>query len=140
MRGARRGLWAVVAVATMLLGLGGCERTRTGDDAALRDDSSGADWAASGRTFGEQHFSPLGEIDAGNAGELGLAWSLDLPPGTSVSQPLAVAGTIYIATGQAVVRAIDAVSGRLLWVYDPQVYAHAGKRMRYGWGSRGLAW
>ena len=133
-------LFAAAVSAALMIGLGACKRTSAEDEARLRDTSDGADWAAPGRTFGEQHFSPLTQIDAGNAAQLGLAWSLDLPPGASVSQPLAVGGIVYVATGQAVVRAIDAVSGKQLWVYDPQVWTKAGKRMRFAWGTRGLAW
>jgi len=32
--------------------------------AQLSDDSAGKNWPGPGRTFGEQHFSPLGEINA----------------------------------------------------------------------------
>ncbi len=135
----KRAFGAVLLVAA-LLGAAACNRASPVAEARLRDGSDGADWAAPGGTYGEQHFSPLTQIDAGNASQLGLAWSLDLPPGASVSQPLAVGGVLYVVSGQAVVRAIDAVSGKQLWVHDPQVWSKADKRMRYGWGSRGLAW
>jgi len=44
----------------------------------LRDNSGGADWAAPGRTYGEQHYSPLDQINAANVRQLGLAWSFEL--------------------------------------------------------------
>ena len=109
-------------------------------DVQLHDDADGHDWPAFGRTYGEQHYSPLTGINAGNVGRLGLAWSLDLPAGNMVTGPVVVDGVIYLATGYSVVRAVDAASGRLLWTYDPKAPEAAGRKMRFNWGSRGLAW
>lgn len=106
----------------------------------LLDSSDGADWAAYGRTYGEGHYSPLREITADNVGRLGLAWSLDLPPGNSATIPLAVDGILYLATGYSVVRAVEARTGRELWKYDPEVARHAGQKLQGPWGTRGLAW
>ena len=106
----------------------------------LDDRSTGADWAGYGRTFGEQHFSPLTQINAANVGKLGLAWSFDLGPGNSLTTPLAIDGTLYFATGYSVVHAVDAVSGKLLWTYDPKAPELSGHKLRQGWGIRGLAW
>jgi quinohemoprotein ethanol dehydrogenase len=125
---------------------GGCsnyEQAKTVDmraDASLVDNSSGADWAAFGRTYGEQHYSPLNEINRWTVDRLGLAWFLDLPPGNSVTGPLAINGVLYVATGYSVVRAISAANGRILWTFDPEAAVAAGKRLRQGWGSRGIAW
>ena len=99
-----------------------------------------ANWAAFGRTAGEQHFSPLAQIDADNVADLGLVWSMDLPLQNSVSAPLAVNGVLYVATGYSVIRAIDAASGRLKWQYDPESAQRAGRKLRQGWGIRGIAY
>ena len=104
------------------------------------DSSTGDDWPGFGRTYGEQHYSPLGEIDRDTVSRLGLAWSHDLPPGNPMSGPVAVRGVLYTATGYSVVRAFDVVSGRLLWEHDTHSAEQAGARMRYAWGVRGLAW
>ncbi len=112
----------------------------SGDAARLRDGSNGSDWAAPGRTYGEQHFSPLTQISAANVTRLGLAWSIDLPPGASVSQPLAVGGVVYFVTGLSVVRAADARTGKVLWTYDPKTWEQPGTRMQLAWGTRGIAW
>lgn len=101
---------------------------------------SGADWPGYGRTASEEHFSPLTEIDERTVGRLGLAWSMDLPAGNPMSAPIAVSGTLYTSTGYSVVRAIDAVSGRVKWTFDPQAASRAGEKLRMNWGSRGLAW
>ena len=61
-------------------------------DAQLLDTSDGSDWPGYGRTFGEQHFSPLREVNDGNVGKLGLAWSMDLGVGNPATIPVAVDG------------------------------------------------
>ncbi|MCR5879595.1 PQQ-binding-like beta-propeller repeat protein [Phenylobacterium sp. J367] len=89
---------------------------------------------------GSQHYSPLQRIDPGNVARLGLAWSYDLPPGNSVSAPVAHEGVVYTATGYSVVTALDAATGRELWRHDPRTAEAAGWKLRRGWGSRGLAY
>src|ERR1700712_1147326 len=106
----------------------------------LNDDSSGADWANYGRTFGQQHFSPLEDVNAQSVKRLNLTWYLDLPTGNTVSEPIAVDGVFYFVQGQAVVHAVDASTGKELWKHDPKVAQAAGPKMRYAWGSRGIAW
>ena len=108
--------------------------------AQYQDNGDGRDWPGYGRTFGEQHYSPLGEINQSTISRLGLAWSMDLGPENSVTQPIAVEGVLFFATGYSIIHAVDAASGRLLWRYDPQVAENAGLNLRFGWGSRGIAW
>ena len=38
-------------------------------------DSEPQNWLTHGRTYGEQRFSPLDQVNAGNVEKLGLAWS-----------------------------------------------------------------
>ena len=106
----------------------------------LIDGNTGNDWAAYGQSFGEQHYSPLTQIDAASVRRLGLAWSYDLPPGNPLSGPLAIDGKLYTATGYSVVRAFDAATGKLLWTFDPKAAEAAGRKLRTGYGIRGLAW
>lgn len=106
----------------------------------LHDSVGGENWSAYGRTYGEQHFSPLKQIDQRTVNRLGLAWFSDLGHGNSATVPLAIDGVLYFASGYSVVHALDAVSGKTLWVFDPKVAEVAGAKLRQGWGSRGLAW
>jgi quinohemoprotein ethanol dehydrogenase len=111
-----------------------------GSTARYLDNSDGRDWPGYGRTFGEQHYSPLTQIDQTNIRRLSLAWSIDLGPESSWTQPIAVDGVLYLATGYSIVHAVDAASGKLLWRYDPKAAEKAGINLRFGWGSRGIAW
>src|SRR6267143_3691787 len=93
------------------------------DNAALANEADGANWAAYGRNFSEQHYSPLREINAGNVSRLGLAWSLDLSDSNfATTAPIAVDGVIYFSPGVSEVHAVDARSGKRLWRHAPGVY------------------
>ena len=123
-----------IAAATMLAGCGTDRKAATDAEARLLDDASGDDWAAYGATYGEQHFSPLTDINDGNVAELGLAWAYDLPPSNPMSGPIAVNGVLYTATGYSIVRAFDPATGKELWSYDPEAPQKSGKKLREGWG------
>lgn len=127
------GSWATLA-------LHSAQSAAQGAHEKLLDSSAGNDWAAFGRTYGEQHYSPLDKINEGNVASLGLAWWADLSRGHSTTGPLAVDGTLYFATRHAVIQAVDAVSGRTLWVHDSGAAAKAGHRLRQAYGTRGIAW
>lgn len=104
------------------------------------DSSAAADWPGYGRTFGEQHFGALTQINDQSISRLGLKWFMDLGPGNPVTQPVEVGGTLFFSSGLSIVHALDARSGKLLWRYDSRVAEHAGAEMRHSWGIRGLAW
>lgn len=106
----------------------------------LTSEPKGAHWAGYGRTFNEQRYSPLDQINAGNVKRLGLASYLDLPDMHTVTTvPLAVDGILYFAAGYSVIHAVDAKSGKLLWRHDPEVGELHPDKQRRAWGSRGLA-
>ncbi len=108
--------------------------------AQLQDGSDGRNWTGFGRTYGEQHYSPLAQINDANVKDLGLAWFKDLPPGNSVTGPLVVDGVLFFTTGYSVVHAVEAATGKELWVHDPKAPEASGHKLRQGWGSRGIAW
>ena len=80
------------------------------------------DWPVNGGNDRGEHFSPLDEVHAGNVGQLGLDWALDLPaPNGIAATPIVYDGVIYLSGPNSLTWAIDADSGRLLWSFDPQV-------------------
>ncbi|MFV0278331.1 MAG: PQQ-dependent dehydrogenase, methanol/ethanol family [Parahaliea sp.] len=112
----------------------------TVDNALLANEADGSNWASYGRTFSENHFSPLKRVNDQNVGSLKLAWYYDIEPVSSVvAAPLAVDGVLYFATGYSVIHAMDARSGKLLWRFDPKAPEAAGHKLRGGWGIRGIA-
>ena len=108
-------------------------------NSALANQSDGTNWPSYGRTFDEQHYSPLSQINGSSIARLGLAWSLDLDVSNSISAPLAVDGVLYLGAGHGIVHAVDAKSGRQLWRYDAQAPQRAGQKLRVAWGIRGIA-
>jgi quinohemoprotein ethanol dehydrogenase len=88
----------------------------------IRADDEPGNWLTYGRTYNEQRFSPLKEINAKNIGQLGLAWfhDLDTRRGQEAT-PIVVDGVMYFTTAWSKVFALNAATGALLWSYDPKV-------------------
>lgn len=80
------------------------------------------DWLSHGRTYDEQRHSPLTQITSDNVDELGLAWYADLDTTRGLeSTPIVVDGVMFNTGTWSTVFAHDAVTGELLWEYDPEV-------------------
>src|SRR5690606_21590385 len=78
-------------------------------------------WMTHGRTYWEQRFSPLAEIDTSNVGELGLAWYADFDTNRGQdAHPNVLDGVLYVSTAWSKVYAFDAATGRQLWQFDPK--------------------
>jgi alcohol dehydrogenase (cytochrome c) len=76
-----------------------------------------SDWLMINRTYDEQRFSPLDQINKLNVGQLQLAFSRGLPPGTSESTPIVHDGVMYVVAPGASIQAVDATNGDLIWEY-----------------------
>ncbi|MGC2105583.1 MAG: hypothetical protein WA647_10800, partial [Candidatus Acidiferrum sp.] len=62
------------------------------------DDEPG-NWMSNGRTYSEQRFSPLKQINDQNVGQLGLAWYFDLDTHRGQeATPIVVDGVMYFST------------------------------------------
>jgi quinohemoprotein ethanol dehydrogenase len=94
------------------------------DDAALSaPEARRGDWLSYGRDYYEQRFSPLDEINDGNAATLGLAWQFETATERGLqATPLVVDGVMYVTASWSVTYAIDARTGKQLWKYDPEVH------------------
>lgn len=103
------------------------------------EDNSG-DWLTYGRNYGEERYSPLGQITKENVGQLGLAWSLNLGTKRGIeATPLVVDGIMFISGPWSVVYAINTRNGKLLWTYDPQVPKEFGEKACCDVVNRGVA-
>ena len=93
------------------------------DHAQLVDvNSTPGSWLTHGRSYHEERQSPLTEITPNNVGELGLAWYFDTGTRRGLeASPLVIDGVIYSTSSWSKVFANDALSGELIWQYDPQV-------------------
>ncbi len=129
----------IIPIAALGLALGACGQTQVPPSAATAPvakppaavdaarltaaDTEPGNWMAPGRTYSEQRFSPLQQIDASNVKLLGLAWSYDLDTAHrgQESTPLVVDGVMYVTSAWSKVFALNAKTGALLWTYDPKV-------------------
>jgi quinohemoprotein ethanol dehydrogenase len=97
-------------------------------------------WMSYGRTYDEQRFSPLKQIDVGNVSQLGLAWFADFDTKRGQeSTPLVVDGVIYVTTAWSKVKAYDAKTGTPLWDFDPKVPGEWGVNACCDVVNRGVA-
>ncbi len=98
-------------------------------------------WPAYGRDPGGARHSPLTQITRENVGELRVAWvhrtGDDTPShGRFQSTPIMVDGTLYVTSPLGRVNALDPVTGRERWTFDPGVRLNAG----YGdFANRGVS-
>jgi quinohemoprotein ethanol dehydrogenase len=106
----------------------------------LNADAEPEQWMSTGRTYGEQHYSPLTQIDRSNVSTLGLAWYVDfnIPRGQE-STPLVIDGVIYVTTAWSNVRAYDAATGAVKWEFDSEVPGEWGVRACCDVVNRGAA-
>ena len=77
-----------------------------------------ADWLNWRRTLDGQAHSPLDQITTDNVGDLRLVWSWAMRQGPQETTPLVHDGVLYIANPGAIVQALDAATGDLLWQYE----------------------
>jgi alcohol dehydrogenase (cytochrome c) len=99
-------------------------------DTASLERPDPSDWLSFSRTPDAQRYSPLDQIDTGNVERLTLAWSRGLGSGTLESIPIVRDGVMYMLTPRAVVQAVDATNGDLLWEFRPLEDAEAGSTER----------
>ena len=103
-------------------------------------------WTAYGHDATGQRFSPLNQIDRTNVTRLKVAWTFhtgDIANGSKSPRsgfettPLYVDGRLYLTTPFNRVIALDPVSGKQIWAFDPVLI----RALPYGDGliNRGLA-
>ncbi|HEY2843942.1 MAG TPA: PQQ-dependent dehydrogenase, methanol/ethanol family [Bryobacteraceae bacterium] len=119
------------------------QQPRKIDDAALRNaGKSGDEWIAYGLTPGETRYSPLNQINAGNASKLGLSWAFEIGVGggNQEATPLESNGVIYGITNWSIVFAVDARTGKEKWRWDPEVnHTAVQPKVCCGIVNRGIA-
>jgi PQQ-dependent dehydrogenase (methanol/ethanol family) len=84
------------------------------------------DWLMYSRTYDAQRFSPLKEINRGNVGQLRMAWTRGLGPGTIETIPIVHNGIIYVIEPGGIVQALDGTNGDLIWEYKRKLANPAG--------------
>src|SRR5215472_14580840 len=90
----------------------------------MLENPSPNDWLMFSRTYDAQRFSPLDQINRQNVTQLRLAWERGMGPGQTETIPLVYNGVMYVINPGAVVQALDATNGDLIWEYKREMAAH----------------
>lgn len=104
------------------------------------------DWSAYGRDVHGTRYSPASRITRENVTQLDVAWTYSTgeadaafataKPASFETTPLVQNGVMYVGTPLGRVIALDAATGRELWVYDPEI----DRDVTYGdFASRGVS-
>jgi len=100
------------------------------------------DWSYRNGDANETAFSPIDQIGTANVSRLGLTWTLDLPgEATLEATPLAVHGVLYFTGSYGAVYAVDGVSGKVIWKFDPETWRFNPGKMVFNFAAnRGVAY
>lgn len=134
-------LLALVAGCNMVEKAKEAQALQKGGDSFAALGSAAANWLTYGGTYDEQRFSRLGQVNTGNVDRLGVAWTYDLKTGRGVeATPIVNDGVMYVTSAWSVLHALDAKTGRELWVHDPGVDRAVGAKACCDVVNRGVAW
>jgi quinoprotein glucose dehydrogenase len=108
------------------------------------------EWPTHGGTSANARYSSLDQITRDNVRKLRIAWRWKSPdqdllarqPGIQTwaneATPLMIGGVLYVSTSLSQVVAVEATTGRTLWVHDPKIWVH-GTPANFGYVHRGVA-
>src|ERR1044071_8785518 len=109
------------------------------------------EWPVYGGGNANAKYSPLSQINAPNVKNLQIAWRWKSPDveilkarkgmdtWLNEGTPLMIGGVLYVSTSLSQVAAIDAATGKSIWVYNPESYK-AGRPTNLGFTHRGVAY
>jgi PQQ-dependent dehydrogenase (methanol/ethanol family) len=91
-------------------------------DQIIEANKNSNEWLTHGRTYSEQRYSSLNQINSDNIENLNIEWFYDLDSSRGhEATPLVIDGIMFTTGAWSVVYANNAVTGKLLWKYDPKV-------------------
>jgi PQQ-dependent dehydrogenase (methanol/ethanol family) len=109
-------------------------------DRIIHADATPGDWLAHGRTYSEQRYSPLKDINRDTVKQLGVAWEFRTNTVRGLeSTPIVSNGIMFVTGSWSKVWALDARTGRQLWFYDPEVPGQWGRYACCDVVNRGVA-
>lgn len=99
--------------------------------------ATGNNWTAYGRTSEANRYAPFEQINRDNVAQLELAWTArtghiadDKQMFEDQNTPLYANGTVFQCAADSTVTAVDGVTGKIKWQFDPQAKNPFWKRCR----------
>ena len=111
-------------------------------------------WPTYGGDVGSSRYAPLDQITRDNVQRLRVVWRWDSPdngtiaanrrslpafPAAFKSTPIMVDGVLYVKTSLSQAAAIDAITGKTRWTFDPETWRRE-RPANTGFNSRGVAY
>lgn len=106
------------------------------------------EWPYVGMDKNNSRYSPLADINAATVSQLAVAWrwraeekpmpEYKVTPGNMQATPLMIDNVVYMSTNYNRVAALDAETGAVKWVYDPQAYELGPSLLAGGFRHRGV--
>jgi len=94
------------------------------------------DWRVWNGSAENRHYSPLSQINRSNVKQLGLAWTYDTgEKGGMQTSPLVVDGVLFGISPTQRIFAVDAATGKELWVFDSGIKGMQPDRGLAYWSS-----
>jgi PQQ-dependent dehydrogenase (methanol/ethanol family) len=90
----------------------------------MLENPSPDDWLMFSRTYDAQRYSPLKQINKQNIGRLRMTWTRGIGPGQTETIPIVHKGVMYLVAPGAIVQALNAATGDVLWEYKRKVPAN----------------
>lgn len=105
-------------------------------------DARNKDWISVGNDRGCTRYSPLTQINRDNVANLEVAWSYRTGEGDKTCEctPIVVDGVMYITTNHLRVCALDAMTGKQIWSFDPFADGRSKWPLASGGVNRGAAY
>ena len=109
------------------------------------------EWRSYGSDTASTKYAPLDQVNKDNVKDLRIAWrwnsvdnailesNPDLWVMVNEATPLMIDGVLYTSTALSQVAAIDAVTGKTIWVYNPETYKD-GTPANVGFVHRGVSY
>ena len=97
------------------------------------------DWLMFSRTYDNHRFSPLTQINPQNVDHLRMVWARGLRAGVQENIPIVYRGVMYVVNPGAVVQALDATNGNLVWEYRRRLPDDLGNFIRSVGRARTIA-
>ena len=126
-------------------------RGATSSAAAQNAEAAATEWSSYGRDKASSKYSSIDQVREGSFARLQVAWTwrspdeaitktnTDLKTWTWESTPVMVNGVLYVSTSLSQVAAIDAATGTIQWIYDPETWKN-GTPSNNGFVHRGVAY